>query len=325
MSKRSVFTSITPLPAGLSRESVFESLHDHLGIIDLQPQVIERHPCRPPPFASAEEAVSCQWYNITDKVSYLPGVKGSVSYHVAFHNLPNGMQSHVFAPLGVEFKDKWTLGGSLPGEPLQPQELGLGIPKTGLYIREDVDLRCNYFLTSFVKGNLKKAHEKMVERMIERAHLSDARHENTKLYRASVGGSSGGSPVPSPQFDQQQFPDHRQSTLQPNDWRSSSPMTSPRMSYQTMNSSGLASPPPIQSPQYVDPAYQQAYNKMQSGNAPYIPHQHLQTPVAELGGAGQMQAQDKWQQEQQRDQRTSPQPQQHQQYPTQFAPAELPS
>jgi hypothetical protein len=37
MSKRTVFTTITPLPAGITRETVLETLHDHIEMIDLNP------------------------------------------------------------------------------------------------------------------------------------------------------------------------------------------------------------------------------------------------------------------------------------------------
>jgi len=59
----------------------------------------------------------------------------------------------------------------MPGEPKPAQELGLGIPKEGLYLREDVDMKCNILLTKFVKGNLKKTHVVMVERLVEMAQL----------------------------------------------------------------------------------------------------------------------------------------------------------
>jgi hypothetical protein len=136
MSKRTVFTTITPLPAALTRETVLDALHDHVCMIDLNPLVIDRFPCDPPSWASAEE-VHTTWYTLKDKVTYLPGglASGEVSYHGCFHDLPNGLQTHVFAPLGLDIRGKWTLGGSLPGEPKEVAELGLNIPQQGLYLR----------------------------------------------------------------------------------------------------------------------------------------------------------------------------------------------
>lgn len=64
MSKRTVFTTITPLPAGVTREVVLETLHSHVEMIDLNPLVIERHVCPPPRDANAEE-FHCTWYSLT--------------------------------------------------------------------------------------------------------------------------------------------------------------------------------------------------------------------------------------------------------------------
>ena len=67
--------------------------------------------------------------------------------------------------MGVEIRERWTVGGYLPGEPEVPVELGIGAPKTGLYIREDVDLRANIIMISYVKKTMKDAHGKLVEKI----------------------------------------------------------------------------------------------------------------------------------------------------------------
>ncbi|KAJ9138854.1 Nacht and wd40 domain protein [Pleurostoma richardsiae] len=170
MPKRTVFTTISPLPPGISRELVLDFLHNHEEMIDLNPLIMERHPIDPPADCPPEER-HCIWYSLTDKIAYLPGglATGDVSYTCAFHDLPDGIQTHCRAPLGVDIRDKWTLNGTLPGEPVQPVELGIGAPLTGLYIREDVDLRCNILTTAFVKKNLKKSHATLVEHLVAKA------------------------------------------------------------------------------------------------------------------------------------------------------------
>lgn len=137
MSKRTTFTTISPLPPGITREVVISFLHNHVEMIDLNPLVIERHPISPPPHAPAEEQ-RCVWWSMTDKISYLPGgvVTGDVTYTAAFNDLPNGIQTHVYAPMGTDIRERWSLNGSLPGEPLEPVELGIGAPRQGLYLRE---------------------------------------------------------------------------------------------------------------------------------------------------------------------------------------------
>lgn len=179
MSKRSVFTNVTPLEPGITRETVLQTLHDHVGMIDLNPLVIDRHPIKPPATASPEE-YHCQWYQLTDRVQYLPGglAQGKVTYNVCFHDLLMGLQTHCFAPAGLDIKGKWTVGGSLPGEPKEPSELGLGLPKHGLWLREDVDMKCNVLMISFVKKTLKKAHSTLVARLVQKAHLMEAESVN---------------------------------------------------------------------------------------------------------------------------------------------------
>lgn len=128
MAKKTLFTTITPLPAGVGREVVYATLHDHIEMIDLNPSHESRAPCRAPPEASPEE-YHCQWYEITDKVAYLPAnmYTGQVSFKSCFHDLANGVQIHVYAPMGLEIKQKWTLGGNLPHEPVMPREIGVSL------------------------------------------------------------------------------------------------------------------------------------------------------------------------------------------------------
>ena len=122
------------------------------------------------------------WYSVTDKITYIPGMyTGKLTFSAAFHDLPDGLQTHILAPTGLDMKGRWTLGGSLPGEPRQPVELGLGLPKTGLYLREDVELKVNMLATGFVKKSTKKAHSTLVQRMIEKSHLKDNEAYNTAL------------------------------------------------------------------------------------------------------------------------------------------------
>ncbi|KAH7319906.1 hypothetical protein B0I35DRAFT_408649 [Stachybotrys elegans] len=203
MSKRTFITNISPLPPGVTRERAIEFLHDHLEMIDLNPLIKERHIIDPPDYAEPEER-RCTWYSLTDKISYLPGgvMTGDVTYTCAFHDLPLGIQTHCFAPMGLDIREKWSIGGTLPGEPSAPVELGLGAPATGLYIREDIEMRCNIFMTAFVKKTLQKAHSVLVDRLAYKASLaaSDASTPNLTTASASAPSSSidlNSSPRPS--------------------------------------------------------------------------------------------------------------------------------
>jgi len=170
MSKRTTFTNISPLPSSMTRDEALGFLHDHLEMIDLNPLVIERHKIDTPSHALDGEQ-QCTWYSVTDKIEYLPGgkVKGEVTYSCAFHDMPDGLQTHCYAPMGLDIRDRWTIAGNLPGEPPQPVELGLGAPASGLYLREDVELKCNFLMSSFVKKTLSKSHGKLVDTMIGKA------------------------------------------------------------------------------------------------------------------------------------------------------------
>jgi hypothetical protein len=192
MSKRTVFTTVTPLPSSITRETVLETLHSHTEMIDLNPLVEERHPIKPPPNASPEE-YHCLWYSLTDRVQYLPGgiASGKVSYNACFHDLEMGLQTHCYAPMGLNIKGKWTLGGSLPGEPIAPVELGLGAPLTGLYLREDVDMKCNFMMTSFVKKTLKNAHAALVGRLLIKSQIEEATKSNQRISDKTL------TPIPS--------------------------------------------------------------------------------------------------------------------------------
>ncbi|KUJ12942.1 uncharacterized protein LY89DRAFT_540042, partial [Mollisia scopiformis] len=188
---KTIFTTITPLPAGITRETVLDTLHDHLEMIDLNPAHTERHRVGPPPEASAEE-YHCTWYQITDKISYFPGYKGKISFKACFHDLSTGVQIHVYAPMGLDIKEKWSLGGNMPGEPVQPAEIGIGAPIAGLYLREDVELKCNFMMTSFVKKQLKDALGVLVARLIVKSQLIEAKETNRKI----AEGWTPTSPVP---------------------------------------------------------------------------------------------------------------------------------
>lgn len=184
MSKRTTFTTITPLPAGVSRQTVLDFLHNHLEMIDLNPLIKERHPISAPAHAPADER-NCAWYSLTDEINYMPGLAAAssdVSYTCAFHDLPVGLQTHCYAPMGLDIRDRWSVGGTLPGEPPERRELGLDAPSTGLYLREDVDMRCNIIMTSFVKKTLKKSHGQLVDKLKEKAAAYD-QHEQQQRGR----------------------------------------------------------------------------------------------------------------------------------------------
>ncbi|KAL2114405.1 hypothetical protein VUR80DRAFT_8095 [Thermomyces stellatus] len=173
MSKRISFTTVTPLPASVSRQAAIACLHDHLSLIDLNPLVKSRHHLISPPAHALPSELHCTWYVITDRL--VPGLPAPVSYTAAFQNLPNGVHTHAYAPAGRDTKEWWTIGGTLPGETPETVESGLDIPKEGLYLRHDVEARCNVLVAGFVKKTLKKVHTALVEHIVAEASADASR------------------------------------------------------------------------------------------------------------------------------------------------------
>lgn len=269
MSKRTVFTTLTALPAGITRETVIETLHSHVEMIDLNPLVEERHPIKAPAKATPEE-FHCIWYSLTDKVSYLPGglISGKVTYQACFHDLVNGLQTHCYAPMGLDIKGKWTLGGTLPHEPKEAVEIGLGAPKNGLWLREDVDMRCNMLMTTFVKKTLKKAHLVLVERLVEKSHLLEAESHNSRIWETTSNYSyhSGRSgPPPSINSPDPSLFSRQSIIMQP----SGSPGTQPAMPSPGMQpaipSPGMQPRVPSSSGSLADQESQQQQQQQQQG------------------------------------------------------------
>ncbi|KAM3425373.1 hypothetical protein BST61_g7319 [Cercospora zeina] len=168
---RSHIVHITPVPAGISREAAVARLHDHVAMMQLNPLIIRHELCEAPPVATKDEAELATWYSITDVINYLPGgiAKGEVSYKACFYNLSDGIQTHVFAPAGVDIKSRWSIGGNEPGEPREPSELGVDKPKEGLYIKEEIELKCNMLMGAFVKRNLQNSHREVHDKIIAKA------------------------------------------------------------------------------------------------------------------------------------------------------------
>lgn len=167
--KRTRITTITPLPPPITRESVIEILHNHVAMIDLNPLVVERHPITPPDSANGDELL-WKWYRIHDGLQ-----SGYVKYDAGFHDLEDGLETQAYAPLGVQSKNRWTIGvETLPRDEDQVAE---GAPEeTGLCVKEEVELRSFILMTWYVKRTLKKAHTEMGRRLVARAERSAETH-----------------------------------------------------------------------------------------------------------------------------------------------------
>ena len=152
-------------------------LHSHGEIIELNPLVIEHHPVQAPKDAPADEFFSV-WHEIHERIQYVPGLgkmgSGKISFKGVFHDMPWGLQTHTYAPAGVDIRIKYQIKGNQPGEARAPRELGDKAPADGLYLQEDVEIVCNFTMISFVRKNMQKATAIMIARLLKKAELLDA-------------------------------------------------------------------------------------------------------------------------------------------------------
>jgi hypothetical protein len=175
--KKEVYTHLTPIPSHIPRQLALDILHSHGEIITLNPLVIEHHAIKAPRDAKADEYYST-WYEIIERIQYVPGLgkmgSGKINFKGCFHDMPWGLQTHIYAPMNVDLRNNWRIAGNQPGELPERHELGIGAPSDGLYLREDIEIKCNITLVSFVKSQMKAASKVLVDRLIKKAELLDS-------------------------------------------------------------------------------------------------------------------------------------------------------
>ena len=175
MQSRSEFTSLTPLPRA-SEHTVLASLQDHRGMITQNPLVVHHAPCPPPPFAPPDE-IDAIWFELTDRIDYLPCglLPGLIHYHASFRDTPHGLQSHVYAPMGVQIRNDWRLRrrGDSQDDHGAGHEGDTSESESGqLCLQETTDLRCPFGTTLFIRRTMRQAHAELVARLATAASLS---------------------------------------------------------------------------------------------------------------------------------------------------------
>lgn len=191
--KKEVFTTITPIPGFIPRQLAIDILHSHSEVITLNPLVLG-HNAIPAPRNAASDEFYSTWYEIIERIQYIPGMgklgSGKISFNGCFHDMPWGLQTHIYAPMNVDLRNTYRIAGNQPGVELpEPLEIGLadlGVPSDGLYLREDIEIRCNIAVVGFVKSELKKASKEMVRRIIKKAELLDAGVLKAMIYEGKL-------------------------------------------------------------------------------------------------------------------------------------------
>ncbi|KAF1959949.1 hypothetical protein CC80DRAFT_313658 [Byssothecium circinans] len=206
MRKKATYTNVTPIPSFIPRQLAIDILHSHGEIIELNPLVLSFQPIKAPRDAPADEYYAT-WYEISQRIQYVPGIgklgSGNIKFNGCFHDMPWGLQTHTYAPAGVDMRNKWQICGNQLGEPPVARELGIGAPAEGLYLREDIEIKCNVTMVNFVKKEMKAASKVLVERLIKKAELLDAgalsaMMENGKLKTVNPADRSSKANVHSP-------------------------------------------------------------------------------------------------------------------------------
>lgn len=210
--KKDSFTIITPIPGFIPRQLAIDILHSHSEVITLNPLVLEHKPIAAPQNAETDEYYST-WYEITERITFMPGIgkmgASIIKFNGCFHDMPWGLQTHIYAPMNVDLRNTYRIAGNQPGfEPPEVPEIGLkalGVPSDGLYLREDIEIKCNMTVIGFVKSQLKKAGGEMVQRIIKKAELLDAgvlsamiQDGKLKTVNPADRRNTLRSPVPSP-------------------------------------------------------------------------------------------------------------------------------
>lgn len=174
---KTLYTTIDPIPSHIPRQLAIELLQSHGELITLNPLVLEYHPIKAPRDAPNDEFYST-WYEIQERVQFVPGIgkmgSSKITFRGCFHDMPWGVQTHMYVPFGVDLRHKYQIKGNQPGEPPEAKELGSNAPSEGLYLRTDTQIKCNMTMLSFVKKELKAASKTMIDRMIKKAELIDA-------------------------------------------------------------------------------------------------------------------------------------------------------
>lgn len=199
-------TTYTEIPSHIPRQLAIDLLHNHNEIIELNPLVIGHSAIKAPSKAPADEYYST-WYDIQQRIQLIPGTgkvgASKISFHGVFHDLPNGLQTHIYAPGGIDLRHKYTINGNQPGEPPQIKELGSGAPTSGLYLKQEVEVRCNVMMISFVKKEQKSATAVLIARLVKKAELVDAgilhaMMDQGRLTTVNPANRSSTIPLPSP-------------------------------------------------------------------------------------------------------------------------------
>ncbi|KAM0262144.1 hypothetical protein ACHAQJ_001887 [Trichoderma viride] len=289
--KKEAFTLVTPIPGFIPRQLAIDILHSHSEVLTLNPLVLNHKPIPAPRNAAADEFYST-WYEIEERIQLLPGMgkmgSGKIKFNGCFHDMPWGLQTHIYAPMNIDLRNTYRICGNQPGiEPPEHREIGLenlGAPTDGLYLREDIEIKANIAMVSFVKAQLKAANREMVNRIIKKAELLDAGVLSAMMEDGKLKTVNPNDRSTTPAVGSNADPRRRSSYRQP------SPQLAPGTQMPPSYSPAYphyAYPAPSTTPQMYDPRqsmYQQQQQPQQGMYAPPPIPPKEQMVIMELPG-----------------------------------------
>ena len=146
-------TTSTPIPPNISAQDVFNLLHDHIAMMDLNPLVIAHTPIPSPDVVPAWDST----YLVTDQIPYGCWT-GKVKYQASFRNTADGLETDTKAAMGLTSEAVWKLEKQPTSEGTDPE----------LVLLETAKVTCPWLLRPFVEGKIKTSHQELVQTFLRR-------------------------------------------------------------------------------------------------------------------------------------------------------------
>jgi hypothetical protein len=135
----------TPIPALVTFDEVVRALHDHERFVRLNPLVKACPPVDPARQPDAEGFVA---YAVVDQLAYVPW---DVKYTAWLADAPDGLQSKVAAPGGMDIEGVWRV-----------------VREGDVVVLEEVaTVRCSPLVRWFVEKTIQDAHGQLHQRLLD--------------------------------------------------------------------------------------------------------------------------------------------------------------
>ncbi len=174
--RKESFTVETPIPRFVPRQLAIDSLHAHDEVITLNPLVLSHQHIPAPRTATTDEYFN-DWYEIVQRIQYVPAIgkpgSGKITFRGCFHNMPWGLQTHVYAPMDIDLRNEYYITEARQAtQQFVTQESpvqAVDTPNDALHLCNNIQVQCNIAMMSFVKAQLTAANKEMVQRIVKKA------------------------------------------------------------------------------------------------------------------------------------------------------------